>query len=805
MSIKSLGLFLMCTIGALGCTDKVAPAPVPQQLLAHVSAHNPSDFARADELVYLPLTQLGVTQDKLSAWHNQSELPSQVVDRDGDGAMDHLAVMLVFAAAEKIEFEVREQASALKLTERTHAEISIKQGGEWQGQHYLGGQFVNVNELVAPPEHTDHSEFIRYEGPGIESDKVGYRIYLDWRNGFDIFGKTKQALALQNVGQDGFESYHHMADWGQDILKVGESLGIGGFGYWADGKVQRVEKTASRGARIVADGPLFSSFAIDYGQWQVDGKTSDVRALFSMNAGSRLVSVQLRAEPVLEPLVIGLGKLPETELLLGSRDLTAQAFTFVGTWGKQSLAEDDLGMALLFKRGDRDAQTEDAHNWVSVMAAPGGTLEYYFLAAWSGEPEGIKTRDQFNAYLLQETERLTKPVRLTIRSTLSDELSSSVKTADDVLALTIKMADTELRTKALGYRFGGWDVERDRPPRWEYTTGLLMQAFDDLSQASGEKRFAAAGQDVIGSFVTPEGDLRAYELDQFNIDNINSGNMLLRLHQSTGEERYRIAADKLRLQLKDHPKTSNGAFWHKQKYTSQVWLDGVYMGMPFLAGYTAAYEDGASLAEVVHEFKVTQSVMRLPSGLYRHAWDEQKVQGWAEPETGLSRYHWSRGMGWLAMALVDVIEKLPADAKEEREFMQAMLLDLANTLVKYQDAETGTWYQITDMPQATGNYLESSASAMFVYALAKGVNMGVLPDSFKASALAGYHGVLSQFVTQDPDGDVHLNNICLVAGLGFGRDGSYEYYMSEPIASDDPKGLAPFIMASVQINELLKR
>ncbi|WP_390592137.1 DUF4861 family protein [Simiduia litorea] len=808
--MKNFLLLFSLTLLILGCDVKTPSKQVASQsavladVVATVTISNPSEFERKDELMWLPLERLGVLKAPLSVWLKDEELPSQLVDGDGNGSIDHLVALVDLAAAEKMILVVKAQPSTLSIDSRTQAEISIKQGGAWQENKYIGGQFVNVDKLIAPKQHTDHSEYIRYEGPGIESDKVGYRIYLDWRNGFDVFGKSRPALALHKVGLDGFESYHHPADWGLDILKVGESLGMGGFGYWHGDKVERVASVDSRAVSILQNGPLVSSFAIDYGAWSVAGKRVNLRAVFTMQAGSRLVHVQLQADEAIEPLAIGLGKAPETVLLSGGDDLTGHAYTYLGTWGKQSLAGDDLGLGLVFKRGLRTDQTEDAHNWVSVMKSPSGTLDYYFLAAWSGEPDGIKTEQNFNTLLEREAEKLTLKLRIFIDSQLSATLRVDQPSAASVRILAERLADTEYRTKAKALRNGGWDPERDRPARWEYTTGLLMQAFDDLSGAGADPKFAALAEQIIGSFIDEQGNIASYRKDVFNIDDINNGKMLLRLYQRTGIEKYRLAADILRDQLSHHPKTSNGAFWHKQRYPYQLWLDGVYMGMPFLAEYSKQFEQGESFAQAVHEFEVAKEKLSAPNGLLFHAWDEKAAQNWADPKTGLSKFHWSRGMGWYAMALVDMLEILPEDQAELRAILQRQLTELAVVLVRYQD-DSGVWYQITDMPDATGNYLEASGSSMFVYALAKGINLGLLPETYKVAMMNGYQGIVREFVSLDPDGDVHLNGICQVAGLGFGRDGSYRYYQSEPIVADDIKGLTPFIMASVQISKLLSR
>lgn len=797
-------------LASLAMSAFAAAAP-NQQPLASVEVANPSTFPRADEQLRLGYESLGIDSSTspaaLVAREGDTVLPSQSVDSDGDGAPDTLLVTLDLPAAESRQFSVvADAALAEKQTpaKRTQAEISRKEGGRWEDRKYIGGDFVNVEALTPPEAHTDHSEYIRYEGPGIESDRVGYRVYLDERNGFDIFGKLTSEPVLQQVGQDGFDSYHEKSDWGMDILKVGPTLGMGGYGYWQDGAVQRVSDVGGWTARILDNGAIQSSLEILYHDWKVADQTVELRSKLSMAAGSRLVKVELETSEALDNLVTGLVKHPGTGLLTGDLDITGEAFSYLATWGEQSLDGNKLGMAVLFHRKDLRELNEDEGNHVAILEPRGRKLEYYFLAAWDQEPGGITSLDAFAEYLEQEAERLTIAPRVRVKSAFGESQKQFPVTADSALDWARRLADSEIARHGDQLAWGGWDDMRQRPSNWEYTTGLLMQAYDTLGSVTGEQSYQALAESVISSFVTEDGDIHSYDMSKYNIDSINSGKMLLRLYQRTGEERYRKAADRLRAQLEDHPRVSPGAFWHKQRYPYQLWLDGVYMGMPFLAEYTLLFEEDAHLQEAVDEFKISRAQLRDPkTGLYWHAWDEKKQQIWADPETGRSEFFWGRGLGWLAMALVDTLDIIDAEVHPKKTArLTAMTRELAEALVNVQD-DTGTWFQILDRPEAPGNYREASASSMFVYMLAKGVNDGVLPESYKAAAVRGYEGLLREFVEPHPDGSTSLTHVCQVAGLGYGRDGSYRYYMSEQVVDDDPKGLGPFILASTEIAQLL--
>jgi rhamnogalacturonyl hydrolase YesR len=785
-----------------GAGAEALTTPVAQLVLS-----NPSKFARADETVEISLKTLGVRPDsagQLQVRVAGAERPVQLVDRDDDEAFDAMVFLADFEGAETRSLEVLQGAgNGPKTEQRTQAEVSIKQGGQWNGQKYSGGSFVNVESLVPPEQYTDHSEYIRYEGPGIESELIGYRVYLDWRNGFDIFGKKAAGLVLQDIGQDGYDSYHEPAAWGMDVLKVGDAVGVGGFGFWDGEKIIRVSEVGQRSVRILDNGPLLSRMVIRYQGWQVADHSVDLDAQLSMTAGSRLVHVNIDVTGSLPNVAAGIVKHPDTALLQGDLEISGHAWTWVASWGRQSLAGDHLGMMLLFRKGERSEQIEDEHNYVSVLRPADGRLEYYFGAIWEQEPGGVTTEADFVALLEQEAEKLTMPLRSSLATARSEAEKRQGIDAGTALEWSRRLAQSEYERLGNSLSFGEFDVVGNRTARWSYTTGLLMQAMDDVGLAAGESRFSNLARGTIDSYLTEEGGIRTYKFEDFNIDNINSGKLLLRLYERHGEERYRATADLLRAQLAEHPRTSEGAFWHKQRYPWQLWLDGVYMGMPFLAEYAVMFKDETGLEEAVHEFTLVRKHLRdEETGLYYHAWDEAREQAWADPETGLSKFFWSRGMGWYAMALVDILDFIPEDRADLREPIIGTIQEFADTLLRYQ-ADGGGWYQIIDMPDATGNYLEASGSSMFVYMLAKGVTKGYLDASYRDVAADAYEGLVRHFVNVEADGRVSLMNVCRVAGLGFGRDGSYGYYMSEPVVSNDPKGVGPFIMAGLQVSEML--
>ncbi|UFH53383.1 glycoside hydrolase family 88 protein [Spirosoma sp. KNUC1025] len=342
-----------------------------------------------------------------------------------------------------------------------------------------------------------------------------------------------------------------------------------------------------------------------------------------------------------------------------------------------------------------------------------------------------------------------------------------------------------------------------RMAHWDYEMGLLLHAIEQVWYRTGDARYFRYIQKSMDHLVNEDGSIKTYELDKYNIDFITPGRSLLMLYQQTlpNKEKYRKAADLLRKQLAEQPRTKEGGFWHKKIYPNQMWLDGLYMGEPFYAEYTRLFENGKRFDDIINQFVWMEKNARdIKTGLLFHGWDESREQKWANPQTGKSPNFWSRAMGWYAMALVDVLDYVPATHPRQNELV-TILQRFMPAVVKYQDPASGCWYQITDRMGDKGNYLEASGTSMFVYALAKGARLGYLPASMLTVARKGYDGMLKHFISTDEAGLIHLEKTVQVGGLGGNpyRDGSYEYYLSEKIRQDDLKGVGPFILASIEM------
>lgn len=347
-------------------------------------------------------------------------------------------------------------------------------------------------------------------------------------------------------------------------------------------------------------------------------------------------------------------------------------------------------------------------------------------------------------------------------------------------------------------------IDFAQQPSWSYTYGLVLKALWQVWEKTGDKAIMEYVDRYYDGTIEDDGTIRTYAIESYNIDNINPGKVLFALYNTTHKEKYRIAVQTLRQQMKDHPRTGEGGFWHKKRYPHQMWLDGIYMGAPFLAQYAVVFDEPALFDDVVNQIILMEKHARdEDTGLLYHGWDESREQRWSDPKTGCSPNFWGRSMGWYAMALVDSLDYLPKTHKNYNDIVSIMDR-LFTALVPFQDEETGLWYQVVDKGDREGNYLEATCSSMYVYSMAKSLRLGYVDKSFLKAAKKGYQGILENLITVDANGHVSLNRCCAVAGLGGNpyRDGSYEYYIGEPVRSNDAKGTGPFILASLEMEQL---
>lgn len=365
----------------------------------------------------------------------------------------------------------------------------------------------------------------------------------------------------------------------------------------------------------------------------------------------------------------------------------------------------------------------------------------------------------------------------------------------------VRMADAEMvRTPDAAF------LDFVDVPKWNYTNGLVCDAIARVWSATKNQKYYTYIKAYADQMIGEDGTIKGYKPDEYNIDKVNSGKFLFRLLEQTGDQKYAKALHRLRDQMKTHPRTSEGGYWHKKIYPHQMWLDGLYMGSPFLIEYAKVFNEPGLFDDVAKQVELIEKyTWDEKTGLYFHAWDESKEQKWADKKTGRSPHVWGRAMGWYSMALVDILDFFPADHPKRKVILDA-IDRMAKGVVRYQDQSSGVWYQIVDQGTREGNYLEASASCMFTYFLLKASNKKYIDKNYVHSAKKGFEGVVKQFIKTDEKGMVTITQVCAVAGLGGNpyRDGSYEYYINETKRDNDPKAVGPFIMMALQFEELEK-
>jgi unsaturated rhamnogalacturonyl hydrolase len=683
---------------------------------------------------------------------------SQLVDLDGDEAPDELVFQTDLAASET-------KAFALRYGKRsTPARDQFKVYGRFVRERH--DDFVWENDRVAG----------RAYGPNLE----GYKREPLTSSGLDVWVKRVGKL----VANDWYlmNDYHRDQGEGGDFYSVGKTRGCGGLGLVSGDKLHVSRNFTT--SRVLANGPLRLVFELDYAPWDVGGVKVAETKRFILDAGQSFFRVESTLKPAggdkALSVAVGIAKHAGSKAEFDQR-------AALSSWEPFKEDNGNLGCALVLPPGTSGEFKELDSDYLLVSAAsPKAPFVYYTGSVWNKAGE------------VSDLAAWSKTVQA-----FSSELASppvvKVSAGPGVASWAARTCDSEM------HRFPNLYTEK-----WNYDVGFVLEACEEVGRETKTNKYYDYVKRTVDSLVNPDGTIRGYSIEEYNIDNVNMGRVLFQLRAQTNDakekERYEKALHLLRSQMKTHPRNTDGGFWHKNRYPHQMWLDGLYMASPFLAEYATVFNEPALFDEVVKQLLLVEKHTRDPkTGLLYHGYDESRKQRWANPKTGVSPNFWGRAIGWYIMALVDVLEHFPKN-HPQRAALLAALERTAEGIAKVQDAQKAVWWQVLDMPKKPKNYLEASASAMFVYSIAKATRNGWLPkDKYQGLVTRGYQGILEQFVDVDQNGTLDLRNVCKVAGLGqYGnnpyRDGSFDYYVSEPIVSNDPKGIGAFIAASLELD-----
>ena len=353
-----------------------------------------------------------------------------------------------------------------------------------------------------------------------------------------------------------------------------------------------------------------------------------------------------------------------------------------------------------------------------------------------------------------------------------------------------------------------WNIEsirQGKPAQWNYIDGCMITALLAAAEITGRTDYADFAERFIDYYVNEDGSIRGYSMDKFNLDDVNEGRVLFDLYRTTGKEKYKKAIFLLHEQLVNQPRTVTGNYWHKKIYPDQVWLDGIYMAQVFNTRFNEEFGSGDHSDMMKQIINVRRYMFNEKKGLLYHGLDWSGKVFWADKRTGCSASFWLRAIGWFTVALADIIGYIGNE--NDKQTLVGIFREVIDGVSKYADPATGMYYQVVDRGGSEGNYLETSGSSMIAYAMMKGTRLGVLDKKYAHMGRKTFDGICEKYLSINLDGELNLGGICLVAGLGpednKRRDGSYEYYISEPVVENDAKGVAPFVLCYTEVKRMI--
>ena len=358
-----------------------------------------------------------------------------------------------------------------------------------------------------------------------------------------------------------------------------------------------------------------------------------------------------------------------------------------------------------------------------------------------------------------------------------------------------------------------WNIEyirKGKPASWNYIDGCMITALLCAAEITGESKYSDFAESFIDYYINEDGSILGYSMEKFNLDDVNEGRVLFDLYKATGKEKYKKAIFLLHEQLEKQPRTNTGNFWHKQIYPNQIWLDGIYMAQVFYVRFQKEF-GGGDYSDTMSQIRnVRRYMFDEDKKLFYHGLDCSKTAFWADKETGHSQSFWLRAIGWFTVALVDIIGYI--DNEQYKEELCGIFREVIDGIAQYADPETGMFYQVVDCVGREGNYLETSGSSMIAYAMMKGARLGIIDKKYSEAGKKTFDGICNKYLNisdLDNGGELNLGGICLVAGLGpednKRRNGTYEYYISEPVVENDAKGVAPFVLCYTEVKRMLAK
>ena len=704
--------------------------------------------------------------DFVSVSENGKKLVTQIIDANNDRKPEKLIFQVDFKTGERIKSLAVDASASPTATVRTF------------------GRFA--------PDRKD--DFLW------ENDRVGFRTYgkaLEVElvsSGIDVWAKRTREMVINDWLKPGNDAYYHTDNGkGLDFYSVGKSRGCGGAGIW-DGKKLHVSRNFVS-HKVLANGPIRTQFELHYDAWDVNGvKVAETKRI-TLDAGQNFYRVEsfFDAPDDLRDIDVAVGIARHEADFKGETD---KGRTWTSLW-ETNEKNGSLGCAIVTEPATFQSFKEYGNefgfpmNLAIVAAKPDKQARYYVGAGWSRSGD-FTDKKAWLAYVDNFSNRVASPLVTTVVT--PEELAKKRSQA-----LSLRLTNTLMNRV--------WLEDDGTPigiPRsWTYEQGVQLKAVELVWYATGNPKYFDFIKRGMDFWLDKDGKLSRYNLEEYNIDHVTPGRALTTLYRVTNDKKYKEAAELIRSQLKTHPRTKEGGFWHKKIYPWQMWLDGLYMGQPFYAEYSMVWNED-NWDDIANQFVWMEKHARDPkTGLLYHGWDESKEQKWANKENGLSPHVWGRAMGWYAIALADTLDYFPKNHPRRAELV-AIFNREAEAITKYHDKKSGVWYDIIDLPERKPNYLESSASAMFVYSLAKGVRQGNLPEKYLETVRKGWAGIQKEFIKELPDGSLDWEGTVSVSGLGGNpyRDGSFDYYMSEKLRTNDVKGLGPAVMAAVEIESL---